>query len=284
MENKFAKRRQWGPSPSYQRVESYIPPHGNFISIAGPCSVESAEQINDIAAIVKALGATHLRGGCFRAGTYPGQNFGWIDLDLIKAFQTVANWNKMQNIVEVFDHNSQDTWKALKFADCVQVGCRQQQNYPLLRFVGNLGRPVFLKRHPGSTIDEFLGSAEHVLTAGCKELYLIERGSSTNHTHVRWDLSISMIPAIQAITNIPIICDASHGTGRRDLVEPMALAGVAAGANGLLVEVHADPEKSISDSDQAITPKTYKELVQKVNKVWWATHGGTNNEEPQAKQ
>jgi len=137
----------------------------------------------------------------------------------------------------------------------------------LLRKLGASNRPVFVKRNPGATLDEWLGAAEHVLTAGCKEIYLIERGSSSHLTHVRWDLSISLIPAIKAITKIPVIVDASHGTGRRDLVEPMTLAGVAAGAGGILVEVHEDPDKSLSDPDQAVTPKDFEILMSKVHKI-----------------
>jgi 3-deoxy-7-phosphoheptulonate synthase len=263
--NEFAKRRQWGPTPKYALAEAYVHPSNDFVIISGPCSVESKEQISKVAEYVAAAGATHLRGGIFRAGTYPGQNFGWIDSALIKAYWFAAKFHGLQNIIELLDYR--DTEIIGQYADCFQVGCRQMQNYSLLREVGQSGKPVFLKRHPGSTIDELLGAAEHVLKAGCKELYLIERGSSSHATHVRWDLSISIIPAIQAITKIPVIVDGSHGTGRRDLVAPMTLAGVAAGANGILVETHLDPEKSLSDADQAISKEEYISLIEKVKKV-----------------
>jgi 3-deoxy-7-phosphoheptulonate synthase len=146
------------------------------------------------------------------------------------------------------------------------------QNYTLLRKVASLGKPVFLKRNPGSTLDEWLGSAEHILTAQAEagvnaEVYLIERGSSTNLNHVRWDLSISMIPAIKEITQLPVIVDGSHGTGRNDLVFPMTMAGVAAGAAGCLVEVHPNPRQSLSDADQAIGFKEYEYLMKKVNEI-----------------
>lgn len=260
----FALRRQWGPQPFYKRVIEYNHPHNNFTVIAGPCSVESEEQINDLADSLRYLGVTHLRGGVFRAGTYPGKNFGWVDESLIKSYHDAAKSRGLKNIIEILDYR--DEW-VLKYADCVQVGARQMQNYSLLKFVGSTGKPVFLKRNAGATLDEWLGAAEWVLSAGCKELYLIERGGVSHVNHVRWDLSISLIPAVQAISDIPVIVDASHGTGRRDLVEPMTLAGVAAGANGILVEVHGTPEKSLSDPDQAITPYDFLKLMNKVNAI-----------------
>ena len=263
--NEFAMRRTWGPHPRIERVENYEHPNNDFTVIAGPCSVESKDQIWELAEIVSKLGATHLRGGVFRAGTYPGSNFGWIDIDLIREYKEAADKFYLQNIVEILDYRDIETM--IGYASCFQVGCRQMQNYTLLKEVGRSGLPVFLKRSQGSTIDELLGAAEWILSAGCDELYLIERGSSTQARHVRWDLSISMIPAVQAITKIPILVDGSHGTGRRDLVEPMTLAGVAAGANGLLVEVHQYPEKSLSDADQAIAPAAFHRLMEKVTNI-----------------
>jgi 3-deoxy-7-phosphoheptulonate synthase len=257
----FAKRRSWGPSPRYENVEKYVHPRSGFTVIAGPCSVENEFQIWQVASLVSKY-ATHLRGGVFRAGTYPGANFGWIDPKLMASYKAAAKHHKLKNIVEVLDYRDLDVLDPL--ADCYQVGCRQMQNYTLLRLLGTTGKPVFLKRHPGSTIDEFLGAAEHALVGGVKELYLIERGSSSNATHCRWDLSVSMIPAVKAITKIPIIGDASHGTGRRDLVGKMTLACVAAGANGILVETHPDPEKSLSDHDQAISFKQFEDLMYRV--------------------
>jgi 3-deoxy-7-phosphoheptulonate synthase len=272
--NEFAARRTWGPTPKYERVKAYEPPklseseqNGSdreFFIISGPCSVETPEQIFEIAKIVACNGATYLRGGVYRAGTYPGANFGLVNTTLLSAYQAAAHSYGIENIIEVLDIRLIETLD--KYADCFQVGCRQMQNYSLLRELAQSKKKVFLKRSPGATLDEFLGSAEHLLTGNCEPI-LIERGSSTHANHVRWDLSISMIPAIQQITKMPIICDASHGTGRRDLVTPMALAGVAAGADGLLIEVHTTPEKSLSDADQAITPSEFKSLMTKVNTI-----------------
>lgn len=265
--NEFAMRRQWGPTPKYERVLNYQRPNQDFIVIAGPCSVESEEQIHDIAKRVAACGATHLRGGVFRAGTYPGANFGLVDQSLIRAYRDAARESGLKNIIEVLDYTEHRLDKVFDYASCFQIGARQMQNYTLLREVGSLGKPVFLKRNPGATIDEWLGAAEHVLAAGCKDLTLIERGGVTSSGHVRWDLSISMIPAIAEISRIPVVVDGSHGTGRRDLVERMTLAGVAAGAAGLLAEVHTNPTESLSDADQAIDPIQFARMMRAVRRV-----------------
>jgi 3-deoxy-7-phosphoheptulonate synthase len=170
-------------------------------------------------------------------------------------------------VIEVLDYTEESLDMVSFYADCFQVGARQMQNYSLLKKLGKSKKTVFLKRNPGATLDEWLGSAEHLLSAGECYPVLIERGSATNANHVRWDLSISMIPAVKAISDIPIIVDGSHGTGRRDLVTPMSLAGVAAGADGMLVEVHTDPENSLSVKEQAIDPVTYQNLITKVRSL-----------------
>lgn len=269
-DSKFAFRRTWGPYLNYPNVLKYKPPTAQlnkFVVVAGPCAVENKDQIDSIAKIVRASRTTHLRGGIYRAGTFPGKRFGYVEQSLIEAYKDAAVNNGLKNIVEVLDYSNESLEKIEPYADCFQVGCRSMQNYKLLRMLGTFEKPVFLKRHPGTTLDEFLGAAEHLLVGGVTELYLIERGSSTHLNHVRWDLSISMIPAVQTITKIPVLCDASHGTGRRDLVVPMTLAGVAAGADGILVEVHTDPEHSFSDADQAINPETFKNLMLNVEKI-----------------
>lgn len=266
--NEFAKRRVWGPEPNYPLVESYKPVKDEFIVIAGPCSVEGESQIKHIAEFVAKHGATHLRGGVFRAGTYPGKNFGYVEEKLIRAYSKAATENGLKCIIEVLDYSPTQLQMIAEYAHCFQIGCRSMQNYTLLRKVADYGRQTFLKRHPGATIDEFLGAAEHILAAGPDaDPVLIERGSSTNARHVRWDLSLSMIPAVKEISEVPILVDASHGTGRRDLVSPMTLAGVAAGANGVLIETHITPEKSLSDADQAVDLETFADLMVKVKKI-----------------
>lgn len=266
--NEFAHRRHWGPAPSYPKVEAYERPGnqaqaGKLTVLAGPCSVESAEQIHAIAKTIGHGAATYLRGGIYRAGTYPNtkRGFGLIDERLVAEFERAAHENEMKTVVEVLEYSPQAMAIYDKYGDAYQVGARQMQNYPLLRMLSHRKRPVFLKRAPGATIDEFLGSAEWLLQNGTCDVTLIERGSATNATHVRWDLSISMIPAIKAITDLPILVDASHGTGRRDLVRPMTLAGIAAGADGFLVETHPDPANSLSDADQAYPLAEFGRLV-----------------------
>lgn len=262
----FNGTRTWGPRPKYERVTSYKRMDNNHIFIAGPCSVEDKNQINTIAKLVKEAGANHLRGGVFRAGTYPSHKFGWVGKDLMEAYSKAARDNGLENIIEILDYSDMD--KVLPYANCLQVGARSMQNYSLLKKVAQTGKRVFLKRHPGSTLDEFLGSAEWLLYHGCTDVVLIERGSVGHVNHVRWDLSISMIPSVKLITDIPIIVDASHGTGRFDLVAPMTLAGIAAGADGCLIEVHTDPDNSLSDADQAITPEEYTKIRGRVDALY----------------
>ena len=265
----FAHQRQWGPTPNYPLVKAYKRKSEEFIFISGSCSVESRAQVIAMAAIARQAGATHLRGGCFRAGTYPSDKtrFGWISEHLIQSFQEAAHTNGLKNIIEVLDYSDESLKLIEPYCDVFQVGARAMQNYSLLTKLGKYDKPVFLKRNTGATLDELLGAAEYLLKGGVTELYLIERGSSTHLNHCRWDLSISMIPAIKAICDIPVIVDASHGTGRSDLVSPMTLAGIAAGAGGCLVECHYDPAASISDSEQAIDPQSLYRLSEKINKV-----------------
>ena len=220
-----------------------------------------------MAGLVRAAGATHLRGGIFRAGTYPGKNFGLIEEDIRKAFWVAAQENGLKNIVEVLDYTDASLERILPYADCLQVGARSQQNYSLLRKLGATGKAIFLKRNPGSTLDEWLGSAEHLLAGGDCHPILIERGSSTFENHARWTLSVGMIAAAKKITKIPVIVDASHASGRRDLVAPLTLAGISAGADGCLIEVHTDPANSLSDPDQAVEPHEFYEIMQTIKQI-----------------
>jgi 3-deoxy-7-phosphoheptulonate synthase len=263
--SEFAFKRVWGPTPKYPLSISYVHPHDKFTVIAGSCSVESERQIYDTAAFVSSQGATHLRGGVFRAGTYKGKSFGWVSENLIKAYSEAAKDYRLNNIIEVLDYRDIDI--VAKYCTAFQVGARQQQNYTLLNELGKTGKPIFLKRNMGSTVDEWIGSAEYILDAGCKELYLIERGSSTYHSDVRWTPTLHTLCTVKAITNIPIIFDASHSSGRRDIVTRMAWAGVAAGASGILVETHPYPEASLSDAEQAIGHDQFKILIDKTFKI-----------------
>lgn len=264
----YSKKRTFGPTPNYPLVEKYKRPehHKRFILQAGPCSYEGEDMYNDIAQIVKYYGATHLRGHVFKAGTYYNENFGFIDKKEIYKSYHIALKNNLSRVVEVLDYSDEALKLYLNTSDAFQIGARSCQNYSLLKKLSYHKRDVFIKRGAGVKLDELLGACEYLLQGNCYPI-IIERGSISYLDHVRYDLSLSMVQAIKSITDIPVIVDPSHGTGRADLVESMALAGVASGADGLLLEVHTDPENSVSDSEQAIDFETFKRIINKSNKI-----------------
>jgi 3-deoxy-7-phosphoheptulonate synthase len=262
----FDQRRTWGPKPTYPHVltaerTDKLP---ELITIAGPCSVECEEQVEKVVPELSREGVTFARGGVYRAGTYPRLTnltargnrirpplkapFG-LQKKLMKAWARACNKAGLPVIMEVLDVREAKEMAA--HCDAFQVGARHMQDYAMLVELAKYDRPVALKRGVGQTLDEFLGAAEYLARGRCTPM-LIERGSATHMNHVRWDLSISTIAAIKQMTKLPVLVDASHGTGRRDLVRPMTMAGMAAGADGFLVEVHPDPRNSLSDADQAL--------------------------------
>lgn len=255
----FDKKRTWGPTPCYPGVVTWCDTHKpkGMIIVAGPCSIENEEQIARIVPVLADNGVTYARGGVYRAGTYPRHEFG-LQEKLAKMWSGACRRARLKAVMEVLD--IRQIGKMERFADAFQVGARHMQDYALLKELAKTGKPVFLKRSQGATLDEFLGAAEY-LVQDHAEVVLVERGGSTFHNHVRWDLSISLIAAVKCMTAIPILVDASHGTGRRDLVRPMTLAGIAAGADGFLVEVHPDPCKSLSDADQAYPLNGLEDLI-----------------------
>lgn len=277
----FNDRRIWGPEPRYPRVRAYpeepnagstIESGPRLIILAGPCSIESVEHAERSAQAVAAAGRAitsnplelWLRGGVYRAGTYPPKKDFGLQRLLLRGMSAAARRHKMGNVVEVLDVRQVDEIEP--HAAAFQVGARHMQDYALLRELAQSTKTVFLKRAPGATLDEFMGAAEYLAAGRCRPV-LIERGSSTHMNHVRWDLSVSLIAAVKRLTGIPILVDASHGTGRRDLVAPMIMAGLAAGADGFLVEVHANPDKSLSDADQAFPESDLKTLFYKAGKL-----------------
>lgn len=270
--NEFSQRRTWGPKPAYPKVLEANRPDFRFpIVIAGPCSVESEEQIEAIVPELKMAEVTYARGGVYRAGTYPRQDgvYG-LQKPLLRKWASSVREAGLKTIVEVLDIRQVDYID--QYADAFQVGARHMQDYALLKELSKSRKTVTLKRAVGATLDEFLGAAEYLARGRCAPM-LIERGSATHMNHVRWDLSVSLIAAIKGTTGLPVIVDASHGTGRRDLVLPMTLAGVAAGADGFLVEVHPDPEKSLSDADQAYPLWGLQDMVRKATNVRAAASG-----------
>lgn len=275
MTNFFAKRT-WGPTPRYDAVRAWPTPRRGtrdavmlpkLIILAGPCSVESPEQADLCLAVLrqKDLGVTYVRGGLYRAGTYPRADgvFG-LQTQIVEWWAEKVRAVGKKTIIEVLDIRQVEYLD--RYADAFQVGARHCQDYALLRELAQSEKLVTLKRGMGMTLDEFLGAAEYLAQGRCTPI-LIERGSATHMNHVRWDLSVSLIAAVKRMTSIPILVDASHGTGRRDLVEPMTLAGLAAGADGFLVEVHPDPERSLSDADQALSLESLAPLRRKAVRV-----------------
>jgi len=234
------------------------------VVMAGPCSVESPEQIDCIAAQVARAGARVIRGGAFkpRSSPYSFQGLGAEGLQLLRA---AADRNGLLVVSEVMDQTQIPL--LLEYADILQVGARNMQNFNLLRELGRQRKPVLLKRGISATIEELLLSAEYVMAGGNYEVILCERGIRTFETYTRNTMDISAIPVVKKLSHLPIVADPSHGTGRRDKVAPMARAAVAAGADGLLIEVHPDPDRALSDGAQSLRPEQFEELMQQLRMI-----------------
>jgi len=233
----------------------------DFVIIAGPCAVESEEQLLESAHAVKHAGAQMLRGGAFKPRTTPHsfQGLGERGLDILKLARAETG---LPIVTEVMDARQLES--VLDCADILQVGSRNMQNFTLLKELGRVDRPVLLKRGMSATLDEWLGAAEYILAGGNRRVILCERGIRTFGTSTRNTLDLGIVPLAKERSSLPVIVDPSHATGRTDLVIPMSLAAVAAGADGLLVEVHPDPPHALCDRDQQITPQAFGELVRRV--------------------
>jgi 3-deoxy-7-phosphoheptulonate synthase len=231
---------------------------------AGPCAVESPEQINEIAQGVARSGAKLLRGGAFkpRSSPYSFQGLGEKGLKLLRE---AADKNGLLVVSEVMDPSQIELM--LPYVDVMQVGARNMQNYHLLRALGENSKPVLLKRGMAATIEELLLSAEYIMSGGNYNVILCERGIRTFDTYMRNTMDIAAIPVIKQLSHLPVMADPSHGTGRRDKVPPMARAAVAAGADGLLIEVHQDPERALSDGAQSIYPDQFARLMDEVRVI-----------------
>lgn len=227
-----------------------------MLVIAGPCSVESAEMIEASCAFLSSLGLTHARGGCFKPRTKPG-SFQGLGMEGLRLFRAAADRHGLKVVSEIMD--ARDVGRAGELVDVVQVGARNAQNYDLLREVGRLGKPVLLKRGLAMTLDEWEGAAAYVLGGGCPELWLCERGHRTYMDHVRFMPDLAAIPLMRG-RGFKVVFDPSHCAGRRDLVRPLALAAVAAGADGLIVEAHPRPGSALSDAAQQLTHGEFEEL------------------------
>ena len=226
--------------------------------IAGPCSVESREQMLEVARSVKASGAVMIRGGAFKPRTLP-YSFQGLGVEGLKILAEAREETGLPVVTEVISPESVGIVE--EYADVLQIGARNMQNYPLLKRVGEASKPVLLKRGLSSTIEEWLGAAEYVLAGGNEEVILCERGIRTYQKLTRFTLDLSAVPILKEVSPLPVVVDPSHGTGIRSLISPMAKAAVAAGADGLLIEVHPNPEEAKSDGPQSLRPKEFRELM-----------------------
>jgi 3-deoxy-7-phosphoheptulonate synthase len=228
------------------------------IVMAGPCSAESDEQVHATAAAVKRAGAKVLRGGAFKPRSSP-YAFQGLGEDGLRMLRDAADAHNLKLVSEVMDPSQIDVVD--RYADIFQIGARNMQNFALLREIGRARKPVLLKRGISATIEEWLLSAEYVLGGGNMDVVLCERGIRTFETYTRNTLDISAIPIVKKLSHLPIFVDPSHGTGRRDKVAPMARAAVAAGADGLIIEVHTDPDRALSDGAQTMFPSQFDRLM-----------------------
>ncbi|TEU10132.1 3-deoxy-7-phosphoheptulonate synthase [Candidatus Bathyarchaeota archaeon] len=226
--------------------------------IAGPCSVESREQMLEVARSVKASGAAMIRGGAFKPRTLP-YSFQGLGVEGLKILAEAREETGLPVVTEVI--SPENVGIVEEYADVLQIGARNMQNYPLLKRVGEASKPVLLKRGLSSTIEEWLGAAEYVLAGGNEEVILCERGIRTYQKLTRFTLDLSAVPLLKEVSPLPVVVDPSHGTGIRSLISPMAKAAVAAGADGLLIEVHPNPEEAKSDGPQSLRPKEFRELM-----------------------
>jgi 3-deoxy-7-phosphoheptulonate synthase len=257
--------REWKPETTVVTIAPGVSFGGTAIPVvAGPCSVESEEQILASAKAVKAAGAVALRGGAFkpRSSPYSFQGMGKKGLELLSLAKRETG---LAIVTEAMDDAGAEL--VAKHADCIQIGARNMQNYSLLKTVGKLGKPVLLKRGMAATIQDLLLSAEYILAEGNAQVILCERGLRSFDTTSRNLFDLTAIPVVQQLSHLPIVADPSHGTGRRDKVLPMARAAVAAGADGVLIEVHPQPEKAMSDGAQSQTPEQFAETMQHLRAI-----------------
>ena len=236
----------------------------DFVIIGGPCSVESEEQTLKTADAVKKGSGNMLRGGAFKPRTSP-YDFQGLGLKGLKILEKAKQRTGLPIVTEVID--PRDVSWVCEYADILQIGARNMQNFSLLKEVGKSNKPILLKRGMYSTLREWLNCAEYILAEGNPDVILCERGIRTFETYTRNTLDLSIVPAVKELTHLPIMVDPSHGTGKLSLIEPMCLAAVAAGADGLLLEVHINPAEAMSDADQQLTPEQFYAITEKVLKL-----------------
>lgn len=259
------------PEKSVIKVGNAFIGDGSLAMIAGPCAVENTKQVFDAAKAVSASGAKFFRGGAFKPRTSP-YAFQGMGEDGLKILADVRDQFGLNIVTEAMDEYGIDLVE--KYGDCIQIGARNMQNFSLLRYVGKTHKPVLLKRGLSATLDELLLAAEYIMSEGNYDVILCERGIRTFADHARNTLDISIVPAIQRLSHLPVIIDPSHASGHNYMVEPLALAGVAVGADGLIIEVHPCPEEAMCDGAQALTPSQYAELFRKLHIIHQAMEDG----------
>lgn len=257
--------REWRPEPTVVELENGTTFGAAEVAlVAGPCSVESERQIMSAAEHIRTAGATVLRGGAFKPRTSP-YAFQGLGLQGLKLLARARAETGLAIVTEALESETVDL--VAEYADVVQIGARNMQNYPLLRRAGRTGRPILLKRGMAATIKELLLSAEYILAEGNPNVILCERGIRGFDENTRNVLDLAAVPVIHQLSHLPIIVDPSHGTGVRNKVAPMALAAVAAGADGLMIEVHPDPDHALSDGAQSLWPQQFADLVAQVEQI-----------------
>ncbi|MGM0241108.1 3-deoxy-7-phosphoheptulonate synthase [Enterococcus sp. AZ103] len=254
--------REFHPQDTVVDVDGVKIGAGDFVTMAGPCSVEGEEQIMEAARMAKAGGAKILRGGAYKPRTSP-YAFQGLGEDGLKMMRKAADAHDLKVITEVMDEGHIDV--VAKYADIIQIGARNMQNFRLLEAVGKTGKPIGLKRGISGTIEEWLNAAEYIAVQNNFNILFIERGIRTYEKATRNTLDLSAVPIIKKLSHFPVIVDPSHGTGVWDLVAPMARAGVASGADGMIVEIHPDPVNAWSDGDQSLNEKNYMQMMKEVD-------------------
>ena len=237
--------------------------NGSLTLMAGPCSVESAEQVTEIAKAVKASGANVLRGGAFKPRTSP-YSFQGLKAEGLELLLKAKEETGLPIVTEIMSESDIDLFKDV---DIIQVGARNMQNFTLLKKLGKLDKPILLKRGLCATIEEWLMSAEYIMAEGNEKVILCERGIRTYEKYTRNTLDLSAIPIVKSLSHLPVVVDPSHATGMNWLVEPLAMAAVACGADGLIIEVHNDPPHALCDGAQSLTPEEFDSVVKKVNRI-----------------
>lgn len=256
--------REFNPVSSVVNVSGIEIGGGDAVVMAGPCAVESLEQLLQVAKIVKAGGAQFLRGGAYKPRTSP-YSFQGLEAKGLEYLAKARSETGLKIVTEVTEVESVET--VAKYADMLQIGARNMQNFRLLKEVGRCDKPVMLKRGISGTLSEWLNAAEYILNEGNTNLVLCERGIRTYEEYTRNTLDLSAVAAIKHLSHLPIIVDPSHGTGKWRMVKPMALAAIAAGADGLMIEVHPDPAKALSDGPQSLTPENYADTMRSITKL-----------------